>query len=284
MKIEKVLLKQRFADLGDSDAALEMFLHPFDKEYKISNRPAMIIFPGGGYGFTAHHEAEPVAIRFAALGYQCFVVWYSCSPKAHYPQQLLEGAAAVAYVRERAQELCIDPERISVAGFSAGGHLAGMTGTLYKEPVVTEILGIEPRMARPDSMVLCYPVIFSDDPELAWLFSSFLPEGAGEELYSKVSLELAVDEDTPPAFLWSSATDRTVTCEHSLRMALALKKKGVPFELKIYSCLPHGASLSNDQVFETGRVTISKNERVASWPEDCHRWLLEEYARMKKGE
>lgn len=279
MKIEKILLREQFEGLGDSPAILETYIQTYDEEVKVKDRPAMIIFPGGGYHFTSHRESEPVALRFATLGYQCFVVWYTCAP-ARYPQQLLEGAAAVAYVRQHAEEFCIDPERISVMGFSAGGHCAGMAGMLWGEPIVAEKLGIEPRQARPDTMVLCYPVITSGEYAHRGSFNNLLGTEPNEALLHKVSLEYAVNADTPPTFLWASADDKAVPCENSLMLALSLRKNRIPYELHVYGSLPHGASLANDQVYATGVENAGINARVAKWPEECDRWLREQYARM----
>ena len=280
MKIEKILLKEHFEGLGESPAVLETYIQPCDNEYKITNRPAMIIFPGGGYHFTSHREAEPVALRFATLGYQCFVLWYTCAP-ARYPQQLLEGTAAVAYVRQHAEEFNVDPKRISVMGFSAGGHCAGMAGTLWAEPIVAEKLGVEPLAARPDAMVLCYPVISGGEYAHRGSFDNLLGEDPSEALLHKTSLEYAVNETTPPTFLWTSADDNCVPGENTLMMALSLKKHNVPYELHVFGSLPHGASLANEQVYASGVAHAGINPRVAKWPEECDCWLREQYARMQ---
>ena len=142
MKFENLKLKDYFPSLADSNASVDAYIQTYDGELDVKDRPAMIIFPGGGYSGTSHRESEPVALAFAARGYQTFVVWYTCAP-AQYPQQLIEGAAAVALVRKNAERFELDPKHISVLGFSAGGHLAGMVSSLYGEQVVVDALGEE---------------------------------------------------------------------------------------------------------------------------------------------
>ena len=115
MKIETYSLSDLFPGLGESRATVEAYWQTADDEIRVTERPAMVIFPGGGYAFTSHREAEPIALRFASLGYQCFVVWYSCKPVRH-PLPLLEGAAAVAFVRRNAVKFGVDPRRIAVIG------------------------------------------------------------------------------------------------------------------------------------------------------------------------
>lgn len=276
MKIETYSLSDLFPGLGESRATVEAYWQTADDEIRVTERPAMVIFPGGGYAFTSHREAEPIALRFASLGYQCFVVWYSCKPARH-PLPLLEGAAAVAFVRRNAVKFGVDPRRIAVIGFSAGGHCAGAVGTLFADPIVTGPLKVTPAECRPDGMVLCYSVITAGDKAHVASLHNLLGEETDPDLMAKLSLETSVTDETPPTFLWTSANDGTVPCENTLLMAQALAKHKIPFEVHIWPDLPHGASLANDQVYPTGSHHPGINARVAVWPNECHAFLTEEW-------
>lgn len=276
MKIETMALSEQVPGLSGSGATVTAYWQPADDEIRVTRRPAMVIFPGGGYAFTSHREAEPVALRFASLGYACFVVWYSCSPARH-PLPLMEGVATVAFVRRNAERFCVDPRRIAVIGFSAGGHLAGSVGTMFDDPEVIGRLGLAPAEGRPDGMVLCYPVISGTQRVNTGSFDNLLGKGYDPALAAKLSLETAVTESTPPTFLWTSANDGAVPCENTLLMAQALAAHRVPFELHIWPDLPHGASLANDQVYPTGSQSPGINARVAGWPESCHAFLTAEW-------
>ena len=102
-------------------------------------RPAILIFPGGGYRYRSEREDEPIAVKFLEQGYNAFILDYSLTPVS-YPTQLIESAMAVAYVRENAKELGVNPEMIGAIGFSAGGHLCAMISTMFEENVVKDAL------------------------------------------------------------------------------------------------------------------------------------------------
>ncbi len=208
-------------------------------------RPAMIVFPGGGYEHTYEGEEEPIALAYAANGFCAFVLDYSVYP-ARFPQALLEGLTAVRFVREHAKEYGIAPDHISVCGFSAGGHLAASVGTLWKHACINGMLEGDRHLYRPDSMVLCYPVI---NPlhrgSILNLFSRNERELTSEVL-ELLALEKRVDAETPPAFIWHNADDLVVPVECSLVFALALHHAKVPYELRIWESGGHGCCLANN--------------------------------------
>ncbi len=280
MNVEKIYMKDIITDNENITSSIDVYWQPDDNETQLGPRPAIIIFPGGAYVETSIREADPVATKFCSLGYQCFVLWYTCKT-AHYPQQLLEGAAAVNFVRKNAERFNVDAQKVAVLGFSAGGHAAGAVGTLWKEPVLSETLSVPSEDLRPDAMVLAYPVITSSDMELKFCFDTLLgPEQKdSKELLEKVSLEKAVDYDTPPAFIWATANDSIVPSENSLLMALALKQHNIDYELHIYGNGPHGMSLADNSTPLPSAKGKGIDSRVAKWVTDCDSWLRDVYSK-----
>lgn len=226
-------------------------------------RPAVIICPGGGYSGTCDREAEPVAVRFAALGFHSFVLRYSCIPH-RYPTALLELAAAVAKVRAHADEWHVDPKRIFVLGFSAGGHLAASLGVGWNQEPVSR-LPWDTQQMRPDGMILCYPVITSGRFANRGSFDNLLGAEATPAMLESVSLEKRVSADTVPAFIWHTCDDGCVPVENALMMAAALQEYKIPLELHIYPHGEHGLSLANDQAGRDVPACQEWPERAADW-------------------
>ena len=205
--------------------------------------PAMVVYPGGGYDHHCAPEGLPIALQYAAAGYQVFILYYRLSPE-RFPAQLLDGARALKLIREHAEEWSIDPERIALCGSSAGGHAAASLCCLWNAPEVRDA-GIKAEMARPNAAILCYPVITSlpgkcHEASFKALLGSEWLVRRGE-----VSMETRVSADTPPTFLWATATDQAVPCVSSLYYAASLAEHGVPVELHLLPQGPHGLALAN---------------------------------------
>ena len=233
---------------------------------------AVLICPGGGYGFTSDREAEPIALAFAGEGICAFVLRYSVAPD-RYPIQLLEASRAMQLIRKNAEAWHVNTDDIAVMGFSAGGHLAGSLGVFWNAPFVREALGLQEGENRPSRMVLCYPVITSQiGPAHRDSFYNLMGEGKSEEEYASVSLERHVSADTPPAFIWHTAADNLVPVENSLLFAGALQKQHIPFELHIYPEGQHGLSLADRRTAAPGADSLL-NLRVAEWFGACVRWM-----------
>ena len=206
-------------------------------------RPAVLVCPGGGYGMLAKHECEPVAKRFAEFGFNAFVLKYSLAPHS-YPVQLAEAVMAMGFIRDRAKELCVDANKVACLGFSAGGHLASTLATIGCDDAVKSYIGREIN-ARPNASLLVYPVI-NLDGEIAHGGSAENVSGGDENLKAYLSTEKRVDKNTPPTFIVTVATDDCVSCENSLRYAVALAENGVNFELHVLPDGWHGMGLGND--------------------------------------
>ncbi len=279
MKNFEINLKNVYPRLP-ADVRLTMYILDNPDEYATDfHRPMVVVYPGGGYAMTSHREAEPIAMAFAAQGYDTAILWYNCHAQGiKHPQPLLEGCAAVAYCRDHAVEWGADPAQLYICGFSAGGHLAASVGTLWKLPVVSETLGVESRHARPDGMILCYPVITSD-PSFAHNGSiqNLLADSYGDPaLMEQVSLEKQVAEDTPRTFLWSTFDDGCVPVKNTLVMANALREKNVPFELHIFPYGRHGLSLATKQVYKKG-TAIESHHPCTEWITLASRFIGENF-------
>ena len=216
-------------------------------------RPGILVIPGGAYAYCSNREAEPIALSFLAAGYNAFILAYNVNNRFHqgkkFPAQLIESAKAMKLIRDNAEELRTDPERIFVIGFSAGGHLAASLGTMYDSEFVHDAIDMPKGYARPTGMILCYAVLDAGEYAHRGSIDNILQDekdDAGK--LELVALQNRVDENTVPAFLWHTRTDTTVPVQNSILFAKALADKGVGFEMHIYPSGGHGASLANELV------------------------------------
>ena len=219
-------------------------------------RWAALILPGGSYRRIAPAEGEPVALAFAAAGVQAFVLRYSVLP-ARWPQPFWEAACAMAFLRDRAEELGFAPNRVAVCGFSAGGHLAGWLAGHWNDPAL-DGLGLTPEQVRPDAAILAYPVVHQQT----------LLEPVGD--WQALRLDGPPVPNHPPVFLWATGEDRTVPAENTLDYTLALRRGGVPLELHLFARGPHAMGLADR---ESARDEEHYNAHAAAWHGLCVDWL-----------
>lgn len=271
---ECIPLKVEYQKAGAEQDGYQPLLYTYlldscDDMPLMHKRPAVIICPGGGYTCKSPREAEPVAMRFLAEGIHAFVLMYSVAP-SRYPSALLELAAAVKLVREKAGEWGIDPKGIHVAGFSAGGHLGASLGTLWREPLLKEALGGDDAGWRPDGMILCYPVITFGPYGHQGSKNNLLGPSATPEATQALSLENRVSKDTVPAFLWHTYEDGSVPVENALMFAAAMRRAGIPFELHVYEKGCHGLSLCDET---TAQSDAHLQPDSAGWMDLAIRWV-----------
>lgn len=263
----------QFKPFADSDGEVTGYLHGPVTEMEGHREvfPAVVVLPGGGYEFCSMREDEPVAMAFFARGYQVFVLHYSVGrEKAQNFLPLAEGGRTVAMLRENCGQWGLDPNRIAVCGFSAGGHLAGSMGTMWNDPELLKRYPFADGENRPDAMILCYPVILTG--EFAHVGSAENVSGCkqGEPGCEYFSLERHVGPHTCPAFLWHTVTDELVPVENTFSMMTALRRAGVSFEAHIFPDGPHGLSVCTE---ETG----SRDDYNARWVGLCMDWLDREF-------
>ncbi|WEV70483.1 alpha/beta hydrolase [Lactobacillus sp. ESL0785] len=304
MQIKKFNLNK-----NNPDVTLTAYLLDDSHEMlKGTPRPALIICPGGGYFSCSDREAEPVAMYFANQGYHTFVLRYTTYAKgslampdlskplpekkeSQYPKQIRELGQSMLLIRKNAEKWHIDSKRIGVCGFSAGGHVAALYSTVFNEPVLTDYLGATAKELRPAATILGYAITdyhlldqdvkakknspmdyaFMKASNVAFLGQEF-PD---EETEWKVSPVDHVDTDTPPFFIWTTATDPLVTPINSLNLAKVLAEHKVPYEIHIFGEGGHGLSLGTQAVAE---AKSQINPKVGQWTTLCTKWLEKYFA------
>jgi acetyl esterase/lipase len=237
----------------------------FEPQHGHGNGSAAVIFPGGGYTHLAGNlEGRQIADWFTARGFRAFVLSYRLSSNGYLlPVPLIDARRAIQTVRARARDYQIDPARIVVIGFSAGGHLAALAGTQFVPGNPDAEDPIERASSRPDYLVLGYPwigAITRDTSHLSYCKLFNLMDQC-EALRAAYSPDLFVTKDTPPTFWYHTFNDRTVPVEQGLRFYEALVKAGVPAEAHIFANGPHGTGLGK------GDAVLDQ------WPELLENWL-----------
>jgi len=233
--------------LGTDEADIPV-LTVFLPRTMAAGTPAVIVCPGGGYvRLAANHEGRQVASFLNSLGLAAFVLRSRLGPRYHHPVELGDVQRAIRLVRARAASWNVDPARIGVMGFSAGGHLAMTASTMADGGDARAADPVDRVSSRPDFAVLGYPVVSMTEP---WTHqgskTALLGADPDAALAALLSGERAVTKDTPPTFLFHTNADTTVPAENSVQYYLALRRASVPAELHIFEKGPHGVGLAND--------------------------------------
>jgi acetyl esterase/lipase len=239
---------------------LTISLPPSDK----ASGAAVVVCPGGGYGGLAmSYEGIDVAAWLNGHGIAAFVLKYRHRGTGYgHPAPLDDAQRAIRTVRGRAAEFGVDPSRIGILGFSAGGHLASTAGTHFDRGKSEASDPIERASCRPDFLILCYPVISFTTPHAhQGSRKNLLGDNPDAKVVESMSNELQVTSETPPTFLWHTDADTGVPPENSVLFYLALRKAKVPAELHVYEKGRHGLGLA-------GGVPA-----VSNWPGACIDWM-----------
>ncbi len=239
--------------------AVMVYLPPKEK----ANGAAVVIFPGGGYGALAmDHEGHQIATWLNSHGIAGIVTRYRLGPKYHHPIELHDAQRTIRYTRAHAKEWGIDPGRVGILGFSAGGHLASTAGTHFDRGQKDANDPIDRMSSRPDFMVLMYPVISLAGPYAhGGSRTNLLGKNPDPSLVENLSNDKQVTKDTPPTFLVHTTEDNGVPPQNSVLFYLALVKNHVPAELHIYEKGRHGLGLGPREL------------PYASWPDRCIAWM-----------
>lgn len=238
MRVETIVLSSNL------NVTLTAYLLDHSPEFNnIVCRPAVLIFPGGGYRATSDREAEPIAMAYLAEGYQAFILRYSVQKQAAFPAPLEDAEEALRMIRSKSYDWMVDANKIAAVGFSAGGHLAAALGTMGD--------------IRPNALILGYPCILSSMSEV---LAVPIP-----------SLDKEVDERTPPAFIFSTFDDTAVPIVNTIAFMQALNEKRIPFESHIFQRGGHGLSLAKP--LTSGGYKSNINPEFAEWFKLSVSWL-----------
>ncbi|GAC1419237.1 MAG: hypothetical protein NVS1B13_18460 [Flavisolibacter sp.] len=223
---------------------LTVFNPPTEKK----NGIAVVICPGGGYVIEAiGHEGYDVARRLNAAGITCFVLKYRLPSDSIMPDKtigpLQDAQRSIQYVRENAEAYHVNPKKIGIMGFSAGGHLASTEGTHFKKALIANPLKTS---LRPDFMILVYPVInLSDSLMNEGSRNNLLGKNPSKEMIRNYSNDLQVNKETPPTFLVHARDDQAVKVQNSIHFYDALQKHRIPSNLYLYEKGGHGFGMNN---------------------------------------
>jgi acetyl esterase/lipase len=236
-------------------------IYPAGGPQKVST--GVVVFPGGGYVHLAiDHEGAQIAAWLNSYGIPAFVLRYRLGPRYHHPIELGDAQRAIRWVRAHAKDYGVDPHRLGVWGFSAGGHLASTAGTHFDSGKPDSSDLIEQQSSRPDFLILSYPVITFREPYLhRGSRDALLGKNPDPALIDLLSNELRVTKETPPTFLFHTSDDKVVPVQNSIEFYLALEKASVPAELHVFQSGPHGVGLARNM------------PGLAEWPDLLAKWL-----------
>ena len=262
--LEKEIIKE--GELQSTSQVTTPLLYKYQPKKPIPNGSAVLICPGGGYSHLAmYKEGKKIALWLNTLGITAFVLKYRMptdlimKDKSIGPLQ--DAQEAIRTIRRNAKEWSIDPDKIGVLGFSAGGHLASTLATHYQD----NVYDADATSARPDFSILIYPVI-SMEYGITHNGSkvSLLGQNTSKELIEKYSNEKQIDANTPKTFIVHATDDKVVPVENSINYYMNLKKYNVPVEMHLYENGGHGFGLGTK-----GTHT--------EWPKACEKWLTENF-------
>jgi acetyl esterase/lipase len=237
------MLTKTFSLDSKAETSLTVYLHEEKPEFhRIEKRPFVLVIPGGGYNFCSEREAEPIALKFLAVGYHAGVLHYHVGANRSFDLALKDAEQSMEIIENLSIGAKVDSEKIAVIGFSAGGHLAAALATLSDK--------------KPSLCILGYPAILESFAKIMQVKAPSLTE--------------CVTAQTPPTFLFSTFEDNVVPIENSLLYLRALEEHEVPFETHIFQKGKHGLSLGNKW---SGNSEEMIDPRFAQWFELCTEWL-----------
>ena len=244
---------------GHPEATLEGYI--LDCELSLgqdTNRPAIVVCPGGGYLYCSPREAEPVALRYAAKGFHAFILRYSTGWDAKDFAPLQEVSWVIGYLREHAEQWHIDPNKIATCGFSAGGHLALAAGVKGEN--------------KPNAMILGYPAVTTPNNPMSNFMVKLMTgkQEVTDEDCAEFSLENFITKDAPPVFMTATAEDG-LSPYGALLVANCYSKLGLAYELHMFQHGPHGYSLADETTADGSSQVL--NRSFAKWHELSVEWL-----------
>ena len=271
MKYQKIFLKDLSNDFKSSNAFIERYELSYDNDFVNEQpllRPGLLIIPGGGYSYCSDREAEPIALRMLAEGFNCFVLRYTCN--ATYPVPHKEVCLVLDYLKKHHNEFNLLNKNLSLVGFSAGGHLATSFATSYKE--IAELLNLNNENLKPFALVLGYPVITMQEQ---YTHSGTRSTITNDEpaLIEKLSVEKNVTDDFPPTYIFSTKVDEAVPIQNSYLLIDELKKHNITYQAHIFDKGIHGGSLFTRAVYPNFTKQNMEAEANSIWTTEAAEFL-----------
>jgi acetyl esterase/lipase len=239
------------------------------KNNSIKLKPVIIVIPGGGYfGRDIKKEGIPTSKLFQNLGFEVFILNYRVAP-FFYPTAIEDGKRAIQFIRYHAKQWELDPQKIGLIGYSAGGHLVSMIAENKEENKAVPFDKIDKISSFVNFQILCYPLIDLKRKSLSMKFVRTMILEKSLQSYSDKELNSAlnVTKHTPKTFIWHSLKDKTVSVKHSKLYVNALIKYKTPYQAHFYKNGGHGIGLAKEAKF--------KHLEVYSWVDSCKKWLIE---------
>lgn len=263
------------SDLRDDGDVPELIIHRVASDQPTAG---VVILPGGGYAHHAiNHEGHAFAEWFDSIGISSAICTYRMRGKGNqgkgyaHPAPMIDAQRAIQTLRSQAEELNLDPNRIGVIGFSAGGHLASTVSTQFVSADPTSPDPVLRVSSRPDFSILCYPVIALGKPFThRGSQNNLLGADADAEQVQSLSNETRVSEQTPPTFLFHTAEDKVVPVQNSLVYYEACVDHGVDVEMHLFNNGRHGLGLAQS------------TPGASQWPDLCHQWLIRHSVALEK--
>ena len=245
----------------ETDPTIEIIV-PYNNDQVLRTKSkAIIVIPGGAYEFVSIREGDPVALAYMKEDFIAIVLKYTV--KTSYPTPMHELACAIDYLRKNCDKYYIDKDKISIIGFSAGGHLVSSYGYLYKHPDFINRTKLNPENIKPNCIISSYPVITTG--EYTHQTTCNIITGGNEELLKLLSVENNIDPTYPPTFVWTTAEDTCVPYINSILFVEALKENNVEHEFFLYPFLDHGLSVISPILYPLDTLKDQKMQEVSKW-------------------
>lgn len=283
MIIEEIYLFE-----GISNATLTAYIQDSFQEYQsITERPAVILCPGGAFLGITEKEAEPVALQFIAEGYQVFLLRYSVGLEAaRLPNPMIDAAKAISFVRENAKRWYINPNKIILTGFSTGGFVAAALGATWQEDYLSKALNVDNSILKPNALLLAYPILDmkllqeqlkNKSQEMQTLIEMMFQVIYGTQYPNQAQLDewkirRRITASMPPTFLWSTTEDGIIGNSANLEFVQILNAINIPYEFHLFQLGPHGISLGDYRVGYSEKQVKSFGNSI-KWIDMALNWI-----------
>ena len=240
-----------------------------ESPWQPKKRPAIIFAPGGAFRKCSPKGGDPMAFNFLRAGFNVFTLYYALGDDARYHRLLSDASMAVCTLRRNAEKWHIDPDKIAIGGFSAGGTVAAILATEWNSDEIRDALKIKGEENKPDALILGYAPLVFDSAKAKLGKTNLQPGALVEENRDEINVYRHVGKHTPPTFIWHTASDTKVPSKNALYFASALEENNIPYELHIFQDGEHGLYTATDLTMYGEEIPLNTNY----WIDMCIAWL-----------